>query len=183
MGLPNDLHEKLANVLQQHGVPAEAAQNRARLVTQKLGIASIKEAFAAKNCWAYLKAIANRPSVSLRLVLPDELSRHVASTASSRFGADIANAKAKKKKQDHKTPATPLSLDPEQLVLTHSCFRDTDDDIVQQIPFKQVEAEASGIAICNIAQACHFLQTSEYQHQPLGTPAHRATTQRLHGTA
>jgi hypothetical protein len=161
LGLPNDLHEKLANVLQQHGVPAEAAQDRARLVTQKLGIASIKEAFAAKNCWAYLKAIANRPSVSLRLVLPDELSRHVASTASSRFGADIANAKAKKKKQDHKTPATPLSLDPEQLVLTHSCFRDTDDDIVQQIPFKQVEAEASGIAICNIAQACHFLQTSE----------------------
>lgn len=32
---------------------------------QKLGVPSIKEAFEVKNCWAYLKAIASRPSISM----------------------------------------------------------------------------------------------------------------------
>ena len=155
-----ELQTKLQDILQQHGVPADAVPDRARLVIQKLGVASIQAAFDAKNTWAYLKAVANRPSVSLRLVLPDELSKHVAHNASTRFGATVTNAKGKKKKSESKGAAPPLCLDPEQLVFTNSCFK-ADGDIVEQIPFSEVEAEASGIAICSLAQGCHFLQSDE----------------------
>jgi hypothetical protein len=161
-GLPAELQTKLTTLLQQHGVPATEVSERTKLVTQKLGVAAIQEAFAAKNCWAYLKAIASRPSISLRLVLPDELSKHVAATSTTRFGAHVANAKGKKKqKPDHKATPANIILDPEQLVLTHTSFRDPDDDVVQQIPFSAVEAEATGIAICNLAQGCHFIQTKQ----------------------
>ena len=160
-GLSPDMHNKLTNMLQQHGVPEDAVDARTRLVIQKLGVSAIQEAFGAKNCWAYLKAIASRPSISLRLVLPDELSKHVAATSATRFGANVSNAKGKKKKPDSKANTPTLSLDPDQLMLTHTHFRDQDDDEVEQIPFTAVEAEATGIAICTLAQGCHFVQTKQ----------------------
>lgn len=159
--LPMDLQTKLATLLQQHGVPAEAVPERVQQVTLKLGVSSIKEAFEAKNCWAYLKAIASRPSISMRLVLPDELSRHVATTAATKFGAQVTQAKQKKKKQEHKAPPRPLNPDPEHLVLAHTSFQDPDGDVVEQISFNDVEAEATGVAICTLAQAYHFMQSKQ----------------------
>ena len=160
--LPHDIHTKLATMLEQHGVPAEALPDRVKQVIQKLGPNSVKEAFEAKNCWAYLKAVASRPSISMRLVLPDELSRHVVATAATKFGAKVNQPKNKKKKKsEHKVPPRPLNPDPEHLVLMHTSFQDSDGDIVEQISFEEVEAEACGIAICTLAQAYHFLQSTQ----------------------
>ena len=160
-GLPADYHAKLVRLLIEHGVPADRATDRANLVIQKLGPASIQEAFVARNCWAYLKAIASKPSIAMRLVQPDELSKHIESTASSTFGAKVTNAKSKKTKSDKKQPVPPLTLDPAQLTLHHTYFKDTEDDVVSQIDFADVEAEAHGVAICTLAQGHHFLQSQD----------------------
>ena len=156
-----ELQTKLATLLQYHGVPADAVTERVRLLFQKIGPELLQEAFEAKNSWAYLKALASRPSISLRLVQPDELSRHVTQTAKNKFGANVDNAKHKKKKHEGRSSMPVLNPDPELLVLTRANFQDTDDDIVEQIQFSEVEAEATGIAICTLAQGRHFLQAKQ----------------------
>jgi len=156
-----ELQTKLATLLQYHGVPADAVTERVRLLFQKIGPELLQEAFEAKNSWAYLKALASRPSISLRLVQPDELSRHVTQTAKNKFGANVDSAKHKKKKHEGRSSMPVLNPDPELLVLTRANFQDTDDDIVEQIQFSEVEAEATGIAICTLAQGRHFLQAKQ----------------------
>eukprot|EP00438_Fugacium_kawagutii_P003078 Skav215305 [mRNA] locus=scaffold3276:18327:27629:- [translate_table: standard] len=157
-GLSPDQMDKLANLLHQHGVPQGVAQDRALLVVTKLGPNAVMDVFTAKNPWAYLKALASKPSINLRLVHADELSKHVEDTAASRFGAGIASFKQKKK--DKKLPpSAPPILDPSMLQLTPGGFMDSEDDDVPQIRFQDVTAEAHGIAICNLAQGMQLLQT------------------------
>eukprot|EP00435_Cladocopium_sp_Y103_P034699 s2378_g9.t1 len=160
-GLPPDYQKKLVTLLVQHGVPADRATERANQITQKLGVSAIFAAFVSKTPWASLKAAANKPSVAFRLVQPDELSRHVASTASSTYGARVENAKGKKKKSDKRPAAIPLTLDPDQLALHHTYFKDSEDDVVPQLSFDEVEAEAHGIAICTPAQGHHLIQMTQ----------------------
>ena len=98
---PSENMDKLIRLLTDHGVPAGVAADRAALVESKLGAAAIRETFLAKNPWAYLKAIANKPSVALRLVHADELTKHTAKQAKDKFGAAIPNHKNKNQKEGH----------------------------------------------------------------------------------
>ena len=154
-GLSADQLTRLENLLHDHGVPQAAVKDRAQLVLNKLGVSAVQESLLAKNKWAFLKALASKPSIALRLVQADELSRHVESTAKSKFGAEVTNAKAKK--QDKKTPAH-VTIDPALLVIRG--FQDSEGDDVPQISFSEVEAEAHGIAVCSLAQGQQWLKTS-----------------------
>ena len=158
-GLNNAQIEQLNKLLIEHGVPTNVATDRAQQVIAKLGAQGIIEALTARNSWSYLKALASKPSVSLRLVHADELSKHVAATAKQKFGAAIPNAK-NKKKTDKKSTGQPVTLDPAQLVLSGAGFTDSEDDVVEQIDFDQVAAEMSGVAICSLAQGHSFLTSS-----------------------
>lgn len=80
---------------------------------------------------------------------------------SATAATQVTQAKQKKKKQEHKAPSRPLNPDPEHLVLAHTNFQDPDGDVVQQIPVNEVEAEATGVGICTLAQAYHFLQSKQ----------------------
>lgn len=156
--LSPDLQSKLATFLQQHGVPADTVSERGKMVTNKLGIASIKEAFEAKNCGAYFKAVASRPSISMRFALPDELSRHVAMTAKHTFWCQQSQRRARRRSLTPKPRSLHSILILNSLCShTHTNLQDPDGDVVEQIPFAEVEAEASGIAICKSNQVCHFL--------------------------
>ena len=156
-GLSPDQMTRLEQMLRDHGVPQSATSERAKQVIQKLGPQAVQEAFNAKNSWAYLKAMANKPSISLRLVHADELSKHIDSTAKEKFGAAIPNAK-QKKKTDRKSSATPIAIDPSMLRIQG--FKDSEDDEVPQIEFSAVEAEAHGVAVCSLAQGLQLLKTA-----------------------
>ena len=154
---PNEISTRLTAMLVDHGVPAANAPERASQVLQKLGASAVKEAFDARNSWAYLKALASRPSIGLRLVHADELSKHVENTAKVKFGAAVTNHKLKKK-SEKKTLTTPLVVDPTLLVI--SGFQDSEGDEVPQIEFAALGAEAHGVAICSLAQGIQWLKTS-----------------------
>ena len=154
-GLSADQLTRLENLLHDHGVPQSAVRDRAQLVINKLGVSAIMESLSAKNKWAYLKALASKPSVALRLVQADELSKHVELTAKSKFGAEVSNAKAKK--QDKK-PSAHVTIDPALLVIRG--FQDSEGDEVPQITLNEVEAEAHGIAVCSLAQGQQWLKTT-----------------------
>eukprot|EP00438_Fugacium_kawagutii_P008487 Skav210939 [mRNA] locus=scaffold713:141408:145823:- [translate_table: standard] len=157
-GLTPEQKEALCNLLSEHGVPFLAVEDRAQQAIQKLGPGPIAEALKAKNSWAYLKALASKPSVSLRLVHADELTKHIGNNARQKFGASIPNAK-NKKKQEKKGQTPPALVDPSLLVLTPGSFRDSEEDDVPQIEFQDVEAEAHGIAICSLDQGQQWLRT------------------------
>eukprot|EP00438_Fugacium_kawagutii_P028106 Skav224951 [mRNA] locus=scaffold1186:17210:21625:- [translate_table: standard] len=159
-GLSPDQKEALCNLLSDHGVPFLAVEDRAQQVLQKLGAAQVIEALQAKNSWAYLKALASKPSISLRLVHADELTKHIGNTAKKQFGATVPNAK-QKKKSEKKGQFPPALVDPSMLVLTPGSFRDTEEDDVPQIDFQEVEAEAHGLAICSLEQGQQWLRTTK----------------------
>lgn len=151
--------DRLTDLLSQHGVPQAEAPDRARLVVSKLGPASIIETFKAKSPWAYLKALASKPSINFRLVHADELTKHVEATAALKFGAGVANPKQKKKEKKTAPPMIPAVLDPALLVLSPGGFMDSEDDDVPQISLDEVQAVAHGIAICNLSQGQQLLLT------------------------
>ena len=159
LGLTTDQTEKLSKIFVDHGVPTNIVAERAQQAIAKIGAQGITEALTARNSWSYLKALASKPSISLRLVHADELSKHVAATAKQKFGANVPNGK-QKKKSDKKGPSQPVTLDPTQLVLSGASFTDSEDDVVEQIDFDQVAAEMSGIAICTLSQGNSFLTSS-----------------------
>ena len=160
-GLSPMLQDQLTKLLINHGVPVTAVADRVNLITQKLGPAAVLEAAQAKNPWAYLKALASKPSINLRLVHADELTKHVEASASAKFGADVKQHKQKKKTDKKKGSSNDPPLEPSMLILAPNGFRDADDDEVPQIDFDEVTAEAHGIALCSTAQAFQLLQTNK----------------------
>lgn len=154
--LSPEQHAKLKQLLQEHGVPAGKVDERATFVLQKLGAAVIVSAFVAKNSWAHLKLAANKPGITIRLVLPDELARHVEKTAAAKYGAGISDHK--KKKKIDKSPAAPPQLDPSALQLQQGHFKDEDGEPVPQLQYQDLQVEAHGIAIATSHQSLHWLQ-------------------------
>ena len=149
--------EELEYLLKTHGVPTSAVSERAKQVITKLGPSAIQDALGAKNKWGYLKALANKPSVSLRLVHADELTKHIDNTAAQKFGAAVPNKN--KKKLDKKPAAMHINVDPAMLALTPGSFLDSEDDTVAQIDFASIEAEATGIAVSSLTQGLSWLRT------------------------
>ena len=151
---------KLKHLLHEHGVPADKVDERSAFVVQKLGAAAIVAAFVAKNSWAHLKLAANKPGITIRLVTPDELARHIERTAISKYGAGISDHKKKKKKVDKTSNAQP-QLDPAALLLQQGHFNDEDGEPVPQLQYQDLQVEAHGIAIATSQQSLHWLQHND----------------------
>lgn len=154
--LSTDQMAKLMQLLSDHGVPEAKVDERAKFVVQKLGAPAIIASFAAKNFWAQLKLAANKPRITIRLVLPDELARHAERMANMKYGAGISDHKRKKKVD--KTSLMPPQLDPAALHLQAGHFKDEDDIPVPQIQYQELQVEAHGIAIATSQQSLHWLQ-------------------------
>jgi hypothetical protein len=129
--LSTDQMAKLKQLLFDHGVPEAKVDERAKFVVQKLEAPAIIASFAAKNCWAQLKLAANKPGITIRLVLPDELARHAERMANMKYGAGISDHKREKKVD--KTSLMPPQLDPAAVHLQAGHFKDEDDIPVPQI--------------------------------------------------
>ena len=155
---PSDPSDRLANLLQDKGVPHEAAAQRAQDVLATLGSTAVTEALSATNPWATLKSLSSRPATRLRLVKDHELKDHINHQARTKHGAHVPRAKQKKQS----SPAAPLMPgDPSTLQLIPNTFVDDDGDELQQIPFTEVCKDAHGVAFCTPRQAEPFLADPE----------------------
>jgi hypothetical protein len=160
-GGPEDLQRQLADILQSKGVPKEVVSDRVQLVMQRIGQRQIQQILKAKNPWADLKAAASKPGTMFRLITVEEQKDYVAARAQTKHGAKIKNHKTKK---PHKGPGhdAPVLLDPSQFELNPHHFKDDSDLPVHQITFAEVEAEARGVALCNVDMARQFLNNNAF---------------------
>ena len=155
-GVPSaDPTPKLITLLQDKGVPEDAAAARAQDVLKSLGVSTVMEALAAKNPWAALKSLASRPSSRLRLVLEHELRQHIDQQAKKR-GGHVPNAKSKKTPKGQAKSLPPV--DPDTLQLVPGSFVDEEGDALPQIPFNQVGNDAHGLAFCTYRDAQPFIE-------------------------
>ena len=156
---------ELAQLLQEKGVPQDAASGRAQQVISKLGYSQVQQILQSKNPWAGLKSAASKPGLMFRLVTEGELKKHIADRAQNKHGAIVKDHKNKKKVT--KNPAD-LPLDPSKLKLNPEHFQDPAGQPVVQIAFNEVGADKRGVALCNAQQAAAFLDTkSSISAEPL----------------
>ena len=156
-----DLHQQLGILLGEKGVFAQHVDDRVQAIIDKLGAGKVTAALKATNPWATLKDLASKPGTNFRLVTREELNAQIASRASNRYGAKIANHKSKKSKT-LPTRILPADLDPLQVQIDSDHFRDSDNDKVAQISFDTVTAEARGLAVCSLSQAIPFLRAAKH---------------------
>eukprot|EP00435_Cladocopium_sp_Y103_P047260 s12_g13.t2 len=158
LGRSVDPSEKLANFLQEKGVPTESAMTRATDAIKILGASSINEAFQTSNPWATLKGLASKPSTRFRWVHEHELKQHIAQQAKKKHGAFVPHAK--QKKQSSTAKSIP-QVDPTTLRLLPDIFVDADGDEIPQIAFSEVGQDATGLAFCTYQEARPFIEAAE----------------------
>ena len=152
-GIP-DVVGVTASLLQQHGVPQQAAVPRAKLLIQSLGIEQVRQAVQGSAPWKTLKSLANQQAPPFQLVLADELN------------AAQIERKPKQKKQSRANlgPFKPaahkhVEIDPSRLELAEDTFKLDDGSSAKQLPLSQVGPLATGVALVSYQDALPFLQT------------------------
>ena len=156
-GGPDESQRQLAALLATKGVPTSAADERAKMIFNKLGHKKLQTILKAKNVWAELKSAASQPGIMFRLVTMEEQKHYIAERAKSKHGAQISNHRAKKALKN-KAHEVPLHLDPNQFDLDANHFKDENDLPVPQLAYTDVETEARGVALCTLDMAHHFLE-------------------------
>ena len=161
-GLSEDQATALQDLLRSHGVPEDKLADRVQQAVARIGAPSLAEALKHKNPWPSLKAVASRPGMSMRWILPTELEAHIAHRANAKFGTTVPHAKSKKQSVDRKRAKQQLlSVDPASLQLAPCSFVASDGAPVAQLAFHEVTAQARGVAFCTAQQLYPF--TTHYQ--------------------
>ena len=146
----------LADLLVGHGVFPHEGLERARVVIAKLGTPAVQAALSSKNPWATLKEKASQPGSQIRLVTREELEAQITARAKSKHGAHIPNYKNKKAKASAPR-LTVDSIDIHLLALDADHFHDADGEPISHIPFKDVQVNSRGIALCSPQEARPFV--------------------------
>eukprot|EP00438_Fugacium_kawagutii_P033744 Skav209660 [mRNA] locus=scaffold2126:122984:134587:- [translate_table: standard] len=159
---PEALLWSLRDLLQQHGVPADRAEERALAAINKIGRGKIQTAMASKNPWNHLKALGSAPKVNFLFVKPDELQQQIRLRAQTKYRASTSN-----RKQPAKGQVVPVVLDPAQLQLLPGTFQQEDGSDISQIQMDAVAAERTGLAFGSLSSVAPYLKTD----QPISTGA------------
>jgi hypothetical protein len=154
-GGPDECQQQLIQLLQEKGVHSNSSADRAKLIINKIGIRQVQTIMKSKHPWADLKAAASKPGMMFRLITMDEQKQYIAERAKTKHGAKVSNHRAKKSQKSGHQNA--VQLDPHLFILNANHFKDDDDLPVGQIDFAEVQAEARGVALCNVDMARHFL--------------------------
>ena len=86
---------KLSALLQEHGVPMEAVEDRVRFLKSKLGASNIEQALQTGQAWRELKWLANRSTPIVQLIKPSELQSVLDKKVKS--GVSLGNRSQKQK--------------------------------------------------------------------------------------
>ena len=155
-GLDKQVHQRLCDLLRQHGVTPEQLEHRIQVITLAIGTPAIQQALNGSAPWRSLKALANQCQPKVQLVLPDELRAVVDAKAASGIGN-----KKKAKQTDQSKPSKPAPLDPTKLVFDDGAFVNEQGQSVQQLQVHQLGPLVEGVALAVYQDVEPFLRTSQ----------------------
>lgn len=116
--LDADLPRALQQLLEAHGVPTNASEERAKIVVDKLGRSAVHRALRSGNPWGDLKQVSNQQTPKLQLVLGTELEE----TIRQRVGQDKPFGNRRKKEKGTTPPKTQVQLQPHDLTVPTGIF-------------------------------------------------------------
>ena len=152
-----DFMMSLQNLLMEHGVPKEHAEDRANVICDKLGRTTVARTLRSAQPWRELKQIANQCSPKLQLVLASELQAIIQARTDKqqKFGS-----KQTKKKS---TPQTkhPIQLNAEDIGIPDGIFQDASGHAIHQKTVANIGPEASGIIVVHAKQAVPYLKFAQ----------------------
>ena len=145
----NEIAVKVAQMLQQHGVPAERSAERAQIVMRSLDHNKIRQMLKSNRPWQDLKQIANNAVPKVQLVMGDELQAQIA--ARQKSGKSIGG---KDKKQHLQRAQAPTLADRAQdMQIPIGVFAQTDGKPLQQLQIRDIGPTAAGVILINAADA------------------------------
>ena len=156
-GGPPDPLPQLMELLKTKGVEPHDVKARAQAAIDAIGHRDVQQALLAKNPWAALKLVANRPKIAFKFITQQELERHIQRRSTEKFGTAFKPKKIEKHKKKVDAPLPSASIDPQMVKLIHGYFVDEDEEAVPQIPLSAVVKDGNGLAVCTMAEASPFL--------------------------
>ena len=158
-GPHGQLIKNLSSELAKHGVPPEAAEDRAKTAIKTLGSEQILNALGHRQPWRQLKMLGNNSK--FQFVLPSELSAAVEANKGKPI-TDKGKGKGKSKTVSH-----PVDLDPSKLQVLEGTFR-FQDRILPQLTMKQIGPVSSGFILMSLQDAAPYLKAgSLVSNEPL----------------
>ena len=159
-GLDTKAAERLAALLQEHGVQQAQVQHRSALLVQAIGTATAQKALTSGQPWRALKGAANNCRPPFQLVLPQELEEVVKTKAAQ------GGIKGKRKKGSSGPVPTPkldapAVLDPAKLALQDGGFVTTANDDLPQLQMKAIGPFAQGVILTTIDEASAYLKAGQ----------------------
>ena len=146
------LQAAVRDLLCQHGVPPQAADERATTIIQTLGRQQTQQAMRANRPWQDLKAKANQRLPRLQLVMPSELEEVIKQRAGTSIGT--------KSQKTHRQPGPRPELQPGDLHVPEGVFRQVPDLPLRQIRQEDIRQDAQGIVLLDGQQALPYVKHS-----------------------
>eukprot|EP00438_Fugacium_kawagutii_P000332 Skav225767 [mRNA] locus=scaffold3092:29530:34314:- [translate_table: standard] len=158
---PNDCGDDVVEATQalliEHGVPAQAAEMRAKTVVEKIGRVQVAKCLRSTHPWKDIKGLANGLSPKLQLVLAGEFADAIASRVKQnpKFGS-----KHLKSKRPEKQPKKQLSVHASDISVPPGVFKDSLGNSLSQITLKEIGPNASGIVVVDADEAMPYLRVA-----------------------
>ncbi len=155
-GLDMQVHQRLCDLLRQHGVTSDQIDRRIQVIQLAIGIPALQKALTGTAPWRSLKALANQCQPKVQLVLPDELRVVVDAKATTGVGN-----KKKTKSTDPAKPTKPAPLDPSKLAFDDGAFVNETGQSVQQLQVSQLGPLVEGVALASYQDVEPFLRNNQ----------------------
>ena len=151
----DEWESRLAALLQDHGVPLNATEDRIRFMKSKLGANQIEAAMKVGQPWKELKWLANRCTPIVQLIKPSELQQ--ALDKKIKAGESLGN-RSQKQKGKGKGKGLTQSVDPQKLRVETGLFICGEGSPLPQIDVSQMWPTASGVVLCSAVTAAPYLK-------------------------
>ena len=153
----SDPSSTLMKLLEEHGVPSNAVEERSHVIMDKIGRSAITKAFRGTQPWKEIKQLANQCSPKLQLVLPSELQEVIRARTQDQqqFGSKQT------KKKGVTTTRPPIQVGVDDISIPKGIFQDADGNEVLQRPITSIGPDASGIIVAKALQAVPYLRFAQ----------------------
>ena len=155
-GLDNQVHQRLCDLLKQHGVPPALVESRIQVIVLAIGVPALQKAITGTAPWRSLKALANQSQPKLQLIMPDELKAVVDAKATAGVGT-----RKKKPQGDKQPPTKPVPLDPSKLEFDNGAFTNELGQPVAQLQAKQLGPLVEGVTLALFSEVEPFLRAGQ----------------------
>jgi len=151
-----DVHKRLTQLLKEHGVWAERADERAASIMERVPQDNIRSVLAAKKPWADLKQAANQARPPVKLIMQDELEAQIAARAQHRNQFGRKPAKAPQRPPDQ--GKSPPNVSAVELSVPVGVFKQQDGKVLGPLQAAQVQPNAEGVVLVDQADAAAVLK-------------------------